>query len=1189
MSEFMSCLRESVGSPSDRDQTHHSIFYPFLFFLYLFSTEISEDELDNQYGNAAATKNKRQKRGPPLRKLSAAPTDAPPPLVQAARAKGTSPPPAIEQWAVRYVKDRAAGTAELLTFLLSSAGLTGVSITSQDVEHVSADNLRLMVEDEAKRGLEDVLSGRTNASRHARITHAELWAEVIVRLSEPSADRYCMDHIINVIVALSTSAVREFRRVATWTANQISFSLLRAVSVSKDLYGETAEAEAEAEAQLQSKPSKSKSKTPKTSVFAKQAANARILISDFENYVDVLFSSVYANRFRDVDSEVRSIVVEGLGRWMVLHPATYLTPEYLKYLAWALSDRDAAVRFAAATGLRVLYEDEANATQLSDFTTRFVDRFRELMEDKDDGVAVEGVRLVALLHPDANDGARAFRLLSDSTSPLNLRKAAAELAVSIIQSSAVSMDGFRKTKAKKPRHPPATASSSELQGLLTALRTLAATMYVSDDSDDWNDAPPLPMRIIALVIGALEDVGTLQCLEDWALMVDWLVSDVAATTHGDAGVVDLIHCMFAALSSSTTLPSVQKEKQKVAALNKARRSATIALQPHLTTLFKKYQTDPECLTALVTLIPVLDMSVYTLKKQERALIHLLSLVKDAFATQSLAAPTAACAAALAHAAHVARGTVKEDATTLLEDAAKDVAEELDKTLGRVDVEMDTDLNKDSPRVFALSAAVCRAAALAQVHPSAVVKEGNGGRTVGDCMSRILDIAATPQGLALFGTGVVVLAAAKTMLLGAMMSLSKARIAQSKRSGDEDNTDDGNEAVAQLAAEQAVLGSQLQGILLSPDPPQGDAKSAKLGGALVLADFLTIFAPQTLPSTLLHVAAYKPSVPVINAFWSVMEGEILSGDVEKVIKAVETVARLCCGPFDSDGLHELGGMLASKLLSHWTSPPFVLDKTNGQDDGDEYAEATNPVAPEVMNSAIKETLKWAKSNTGNSLPGIYLNALIEAYDRSKRQVAAALASQSITQDDANDDAVALGPLLDLSQRLAGSHAGLNVPASVVAHVARDGAIWAIRGGPERIDFLQGVSFFMIKLKGSAAVQVLEAIEEVGASCIDATTLQAENVREEEGEWDLYFQYCDALRAAASRPIGGAARGGVRQGREKRISFGENLGNQENQENEEDAGDDIMPTEEELPPVNEDDEEDDEDVPRVAARKRRGRRS
>jgi len=573
---------------------------------------------------------------------------------------------------------------------------------------------------------------------------------------------------------------------------------------------------------------------------------------------------------------------------------------------------------------------------------------------------------------------------------------------------------------------------------------------------------------------------------------------------------------------------------------------------------------------------------------------LLSLVKDAFATQSLEAPAAACAAALAHAAHVARGTVKEDATTLLEDAAKAVVEELDKTLGRVDVELDTDLNKDSPPMFALSAAVCRAAALAQVHPAAVVKEGDGGRTVGDCMSRILDIAAMPKGLLLFGTGVVVLAAAKTMLLGTMLSLSKARVAQSKRSeGDgntgEDNTNDGNEAVTQLAADQAVLGSQLQGILLSPDPPQGDAKSAKLGAALVLADFLTIFAPQTLPSTLLPVAAYKPSVPVINAFWSVMEGEILSGDVEKVIKAVETVAKLCCGPFDSDGLHELGEMLASKLLSHWTSPPFVLDKTNGQDDGDEYAEATNPVTAEVMNSAIKETLKWAKSNTGSSLPGIYLNALIEAYDRSKRQVAAALASQSITQDDANDDAVALGPLLDLSQRLAGSHAGLNVPASVVAHVARDGAIWAIRGGPERIDFLQGVSFFMIKLKGSAAVQVLEAIEEVGASCIDATTLQAENVREEEGEWDLYFQYCDALRAAASRPIGGAARGGVRQGREKRISFGENLGNQENQENEEDAGDDIMPTEEELPPVNEDDEEDDEDVPRVAARKRRGRRS
>lgn len=1165
--------------------------------------------------------------------------------MQAARAKGTSPTSAIDPWAARYVKDRAVGTAELLTLLLSSAGLAGVSVTPQDVEHVSADELRLMVEEEAKQGLEEVLSGRTTASRYARTTHAELWAGVIIRLSEPSMDRYCLDHVINAVVALSTSVVREFRRVATWTATQISVALLRAVSESRELYGQAAEAEAEAEAQLQSskqKPHGRLKASSRSSVFAKQAANSRVLIGEFERYVDVLFSSVYTNRFRDVDAEVRSFVVEGLGRWMVLHPSTYLTPEYLKYLAWALSDRDASVRLAAAAGLRALYEDEANTTQLSDFTNRFGDRFRELMEDKDDNVAVEGVRLVALLSKsDPRDGARAFRLLSDSSSPLPLRKAAAELAISIIQSVGVAIHqpsstrGTKKSSNRSRHH--ASPSSSELAGLLTALRTLATD---DDEVGDPSDAlTPLPLNVITLVIGALEDAGTLQCLEDWALLVSWLVDDVAVTMHGEAGAVDLIHCMFAVLTAKNPLSSTQKEKQKVAALNKARRSATIALQPHLTTLFKKYQTDPECLTALVTLIPVLDMSVYTLKKQERSLIHLLSLVKDVFSTQSLEAPATACAAALAHAAHVARGTVKEDAMTLLDDAALGVVQELDKSLGRVDVELETDITKDSPLVFAFSAAVCRAAALAQVHPVAVEKEGNGGRTLGDCMARILDIAATPKGLTLLGSGGAVLAAAKTLLLGAMSSLTKAKAKAKAKSlavdaqgqgqegaeGEVENGDDGTkEVLAQLAADQAVLGSQLQTILLSTDPPQGDARSAKLGAALVLADFLTIFAPQTMPSTLFPVAAYKPSVPVMDAFWSVMEGEILSGDVERVVKAVETVTRLCCGPLSDGGLQEVGGMLASRVLSHWESTPFKTYSnsiSDGQQVGGEDAvRPTNPAA-EVMNSAVREILKWTKSNASSSLPDLYLNALIEAYHRSKRQVASALASGSMTQEEAEDDEVALRPLLSLSERLARSHAGLNMTPTVVAHVARDGAIWALGGGPERIDFLQGVSFFMIKLKGNVAAQVLEAVEAAAAENPELQKSITEGEEEEEEEWDLYYQYRDALREQASRPMGGAAKGGKKREREKRISFGEGALVREQQENDgEDDGedeeeDDIMPTEEELPPVkggvatrmnekrqktdiddgNHDcheetsDDNEDEDIPRVAARKRHGRRS
>ena len=48
---------------------------------------------------------------------------------------------------------------------------------------------------------------------------------------------------------------------------------------------------------------------------------------------------VAAHRFRDISGEIRALVISGLGSWIAAHPAAYLQDMYLKYIAWALSDR----------------------------------------------------------------------------------------------------------------------------------------------------------------------------------------------------------------------------------------------------------------------------------------------------------------------------------------------------------------------------------------------------------------------------------------------------------------------------------------------------------------------------------------------------------------------------------------------------------------------------------------------------------------------------------------------------------------------------------------------------------------------------------------------------------------------------------------------------------------------------------
>lgn len=42
---------------------------------------------------------------------------------------------------------------------------------------------------------------------------------------------------------------------------------------------------------------------------------------------------------RDCSEEIRATVIDGIGSWVRLHPSAFLTDQYLKYIAWALSDK----------------------------------------------------------------------------------------------------------------------------------------------------------------------------------------------------------------------------------------------------------------------------------------------------------------------------------------------------------------------------------------------------------------------------------------------------------------------------------------------------------------------------------------------------------------------------------------------------------------------------------------------------------------------------------------------------------------------------------------------------------------------------------------------------------------------------------------------------------------------------------
>ena len=53
--------------------------------------------------------------------------------------------------------------------------------------------------------------------------------------------------------------------------------------------------------------------------------------------------------------DIRCIVIEAIGDWVVALPSEFLSDSYLKYLAWALSDRAPPVRRQAVDALSKLY------------------------------------------------------------------------------------------------------------------------------------------------------------------------------------------------------------------------------------------------------------------------------------------------------------------------------------------------------------------------------------------------------------------------------------------------------------------------------------------------------------------------------------------------------------------------------------------------------------------------------------------------------------------------------------------------------------------------------------------------------------------------------------------------------------------------------------------------------------------
>jgi len=627
---------------------------------------------------------------------------------------------AARDWLQRYRQGRAQAAAEAATFLLQACGLASIVVSAEEIEHHASDEIRDTAAALAEKdGLEDVLGGR--GGKQVKQNYRELWDNMIREAgkSEQLSDCFFLEKIIDLSIALSTSPIREFRRVATMTAAQISISLLVVIAH----LNEVREMSSDQASNLVKNKKKGKESA---SAFDQQVQKASQAIKELLCFVDSVFQSVFTTRFRDIDSEIRATVIDGLGRWMMLYPSSFLSTTYLKYLAWALSDKDAVVRHAAVSAILRLYEDEKNVVQLRDFTNRFADRMVELMEDKDDAVAAAGIDLVTLLvkkeHLSADCGRQVFNLLSDP-SP-KLRNAAAELAAGMIHDvGKKAIAGSKKAFSKKGKKAhKATDNESELAGVLSVLRSLATT-----SGDDERIA--LPEKIVFFVVSSLSH--RVSALSNWHLMVDWLLNDVAFNLLGEDSTLDLAKCFLCAVKSSTDISRIKgitKEKKK--AIESAKQEVTLLLQKELPNLLIKFQSEPELLATMCRIIPDMKIELYSLKRQENSLANLLGTLKDSFFRHADSGCLSSCAHALAHCSRFGKDNIKDIANSVFVETITKVSQDMTEAvkcmnkigfdeMGKLgDHYRETNGTEGSVELFQICSAFARASAIEEAHPMA---------------------------------------------------------------------------------------------------------------------------------------------------------------------------------------------------------------------------------------------------------------------------------------------------------------------------------------------------------------------------------------------------------------------------------------------------------------------------------------
>ncbi|KAI1138576.1 STAG-domain-containing protein [Hypoxylon sp. FL0543] len=334
-------------------------------------------------------------------------------------------------WFQRYQEDDAKALTEVINCVLLAAGCEQ-QLTEDDIRDPdnSANRLSELEEAYQQTNISDYpLISRAKSSksfREALVGFFESLISVLHQTDVLYADEDLLDNIQRWVGIMSSSSLRPFRHTATTVGLAILTSL---IAVTRQLDERITKSNQALQAESNRR-NKNKNLVENTRRALDTANRNREFV---DGKVKDLFDIVFVHRYRDIDPKIRAECVEALGTWICTLPTVYMSPEYLRYLGWLLSDVSVSTRLEVLKQLaRVLKRD---AEKLAHFIDRFRPRLVEMAtKDSDVSVRVAAIGVVdilrasGMLEPEEVDSVS--KLLFDSE--LRIRKAVVSFFSSLV-------------------------------------------------------------------------------------------------------------------------------------------------------------------------------------------------------------------------------------------------------------------------------------------------------------------------------------------------------------------------------------------------------------------------------------------------------------------------------------------------------------------------------------------------------------------------------------------------------------------------------------------------------------------------------------------------------------------------------------------------------------------------------------